>query len=164
MMPAEYSYAWTNLRECLHTLTGCFTGAQESHLTMGQFHGIITLDSGETRRVIIPECVQIPLGIATTYLLADSANLLAGHQYINHVSKPKLKFKGGGTYMMSVTRGHKIIHILLTPADQETPHRVIYLHLDEPYDPPPYEIKQRPIPVFKPSESIGLYLASPVCL
>jgi hypothetical protein len=24
MMPAEYSYAWTNLRECLHTLTGLF--------------------------------------------------------------------------------------------------------------------------------------------
>jgi hypothetical protein len=37
---------------------------------------------------------------------------------------------------MSVTKGHKIINILPTPADQETPHRVIYLHLDEPYDPP----------------------------
>jgi hypothetical protein len=39
---------------------------------------------------------------------------------------------------MSVTKGHKIIHILPTPADQETPHRIIYLHLDEPYDPPTY--------------------------
>jgi hypothetical protein len=138
MMPAEYTYAWTNLRECLHTLMGCFTGAQESHLTMGQFHGIITLDSGETRRVIIPECVQIPPGIATTYLLADSAYLLAGHQYISHLSKPKLKFKGGGTYTMSFTKGHKIIHILPTSTEQETAHRVIYLHLDEPYDPPTY--------------------------
>ncbi len=26
MMPAECHYAWTNLRECLHTLTGCFSG------------------------------------------------------------------------------------------------------------------------------------------
>ncbi len=138
MMPAEYTYAWTNLCECLHTLTGCFAGTQESHLTMGEFHGIITLDSGETRRVIIPECVQVPLGIATTYLLADSAYLLAGHQYISHLSKPKLRFKGGGTYTMSVTKGHKIIHLLPTTADQETPHRVIYLHLDEPYDPPTY--------------------------
>jgi hypothetical protein len=24
MLPEEYTYAWTNLRECLHTLTGCF--------------------------------------------------------------------------------------------------------------------------------------------
>jgi hypothetical protein len=91
MLPEEYTYAWANLRECLHTLTGCFAGTQESNLQIGEFHGIITLDSGETRRVIIPECIQIPPGLATTYLLADSAFLLAGHQYVSHLSKPKLK-------------------------------------------------------------------------
>ena len=85
----------------------------------------------------LTECVQISPGLATTYLLADSAFLLAGHQYVSHLSKLKLKFKGGGTYTMSVTRGHKIIHILPTASNQETPHRVIYL-LDEPYDPPTY--------------------------
>jgi hypothetical protein len=85
MMPAQYSYSWKNLRECLHTLTGCFAGTQEPHLTIGEFHGIITLDSGETRRAIIPECVQVPPSIATTYILADSAYLLAGHQYVSHL-------------------------------------------------------------------------------
>jgi hypothetical protein len=28
MMPAKYSYAWKNLRDCLHTLTGCFAGQE----------------------------------------------------------------------------------------------------------------------------------------
>jgi hypothetical protein len=39
---------------------------------------------------------------------------------------------------MSVTRGHKIIKILPTNAAQETPHRIIYFHRDEPYDPPTF--------------------------
>ena len=37
---------------------------------------------------------------------------------------------------MSVTKGHKLIRILPTPANQETAHRKIYVHLDEPYDSP----------------------------
>jgi hypothetical protein len=86
MMPAEYSYAWKNLRDCLHTLTGCFAGQEESNLQIGEFHGIITLDSGETRRVIIPECVQTPKGVSNTNLLADTAFLMAGHKYISHLS------------------------------------------------------------------------------
>ena len=53
MLPEEYTYAWTNLRECLHTLTGCFAGSQESNLQIGEFHGIITLDSGETRSLSV---------------------------------------------------------------------------------------------------------------
>ncbi len=39
---------------------------------------------------------------------------------------------------MSVTRGHNIIKILPTPATIENPHKKIYLHLDEPYDPPTF--------------------------
>jgi hypothetical protein len=136
MMPAAYNYAWKNLRDCLHTLTGCFAGQEESNLKIGEFHGIITLDSGEKRRVIIPECVQTPIGVSNTNLLADTAFLMAGHKYISHLSAPKLKFEGGGTYTMSVTRGHKIIKILPTHANVETPHKTIYLHLDELYDPP----------------------------
>ena len=138
MMPAECHYAWTNLRECLHVLTGCFSGQTESNLQIGEFHGIITLDSGETRRAIIPECIQIPPGMSNTYLLADTAFLMAGHKYTSHLSAPKLKFAGGGIYTMSVTRGHKIIKILPTNATQETPHRIIYFHRDEPYDPPTF--------------------------
>jgi hypothetical protein len=47
MLPADYSHAWANLRECLHTLTGCFSGQSESNLLIGEFHGILTLDSKE---------------------------------------------------------------------------------------------------------------------
>ncbi len=36
MMPAQYTFAWTNLRECLHTLTGCFSGQAESNLQIGE--------------------------------------------------------------------------------------------------------------------------------
>ena len=138
MLPEEYPYAWTNTRECLHILTGCFSGHTESNLKIGEFHGIITLDSGETRRVIIPESIQIPQGMSNTYLLADTAFLMAGHTYVSHLSQPKLKFNKGGTYTMSVTKGHKIIRILPTPANIETPHKTIYFHLDEPYDPPTF--------------------------
>jgi hypothetical protein len=136
MMPADFSYAWTNVRPSLHTLTGCFAGQSESDLQMEEFHGIITLDSGETRRAIIPECVQIPHGLSNTNLLANTAYLMAGHKYVSHLSQPKLRFAGGGTYTISVTRGHNIIKILPAPANIETPHKKIYLHLDEPYDPP----------------------------
>jgi hypothetical protein len=80
MMPAAYSYAWTNVRDCLHALTGCFTGHAESHLQIGEFHGIITLDNGETIRAIIPECIQVPNDVSHTCLLADTAFLMAGHQ------------------------------------------------------------------------------------
>ncbi len=138
MLPAEYASAWANLRECLHTLTGCFSGHTEKNFMIGEFHGILTMDSGETGKVIIPECIQIPPGLSNTYLLADSAFLMAGHQYMSHLSKPKLKFKGGGSYTMSVTRGHKLITILPIRANSETTHRQIYLHNNEPYDPPTY--------------------------
>jgi len=162
MMPAQYSYAWRNLRDCLHSLAGCFTGQTESHLQIGEFHGIITLDSGETRRAIIPECIQIAPGVSNTYLLADTAFLMAGHKYISHLSAPKLKFSGGGTYTMSVEKGHKIIKILPTIATQDTPHKTIYLHNDEPYD-LPHLHQQHPLPMFQPTKcphTISIYLAS----
>jgi hypothetical protein len=47
MLPAEYTHAWTNVGECLHTLTGCFAGQSETNLMIGEFHGILTLDSQE---------------------------------------------------------------------------------------------------------------------
>ena len=99
---------------------------------IGEFHGIITLDSQETIRVIIPEYIQIPKGLSNTYLLSDSAFLMAGQTYVSHLSKPKLRFKGGGTYTMSVTRGHKLITVMPTHAEEDTPHRTVYLHLNEP--------------------------------
>jgi hypothetical protein len=37
MLPVEYASAWANLRECLHTLTGCFSGHTEKNLVIGEF-------------------------------------------------------------------------------------------------------------------------------
>ncbi len=45
--------AWTNLRPCLYSITGCFRGERHTDLQMGQFHGIVTLDSGKAVRVIM---------------------------------------------------------------------------------------------------------------
>ena len=39
---------------------------------------------------------------------------------------------------MSVTKGHMLISVLPTHADKETTHRKVYLHEDEPYDPPTF--------------------------
>ncbi len=39
---------------------------------------------------------------------------------------------------MSVIRGHKILHIKPISADKETAHAVLYMHVDEPYDPPTF--------------------------
>jgi hypothetical protein len=138
MLPADYTHAWTNLRECLHTLTVCFSGHSESNLMIGEFHGILTLYSQETIRVIIPECIQIPKGLSNTYLLSESTFLMTEHTYISHLSKPKLRLKGGGAYTMSVTRGHKLITILPTNANEETAHRQVYLHASKSYDPPAF--------------------------
>jgi hypothetical protein len=60
MFPDTYPWAWRNLRQCLYSISGCFTGERHSNLQMGEFHGILTLDSGETIRVIIPESVSLP--------------------------------------------------------------------------------------------------------
>ena len=138
MMPAQYTHAWTNSRPCLHTLTGCFNGQSESNLMIGEFHALLTLDSGEIKRIIIPECVQIPEGMSSTNLLADTAFLMAGHKYVSDLQHPKLRFKGGGSYTMSVVRGHKIIKVFPIAAEQDTTHATIYMHLDEPYDPPTF--------------------------
>ncbi len=73
----------------------------------------MTLDSGESVRVIIPEAVQIPIGTAHINLLANTAFLLAGHKFISDLRQPKLKFQGGGQYTMSVIQGHNVFTILL---------------------------------------------------
>ena len=39
---------------------------------------------------------------------------------------------------MSVTKGHMLMSVLPTHANKETTHRQVYLHNDEPYDPPTF--------------------------
>jgi hypothetical protein len=56
MLPSQFEFAWTNLTPCLHTIEGCFKGGGTNKSTqIGEFHALITLNSGETRRLIIPQ-------------------------------------------------------------------------------------------------------------
>ena len=138
MFTGSVTSAWTNLRPCLNSISGCFSGERHSDLQMGQFHAIMTLDSGEAVRVVVPESVFIPTGLSHSCLLANTPFLMAGHQYINDLYSPVLKFKGGGKCTLSVQQGHHILRIIPTDATKTTQHRTIYLHNDEPYDPPTF--------------------------
>ena len=112
MMPAQFDFAWTSLQKCLHTVEGCFKGARtDDNTQMGEFHALITLDSGEIRRAIIPQAIALPKHIANSYLLATTPFLIAGHRYSCHLERPKIYLKGGGIQTMNVIRGHQIIQI-----------------------------------------------------
>jgi hypothetical protein len=57
-MPGQFVFAWTELKPCLHTIEGCFKGVETDKDTqMGEFHALMTLDSGEVRRAIIPQAI-----------------------------------------------------------------------------------------------------------
>jgi hypothetical protein len=43
----------------MYEIGGCFAGISYSDLQTGEFHGIATLDSGETVRLVIPESVKL---------------------------------------------------------------------------------------------------------
>ncbi len=105
---------------------------------MGEMHALITLDSGEVRRVIIPQAIALPRGMANSYLLAVTPFLIADHKYTCRLDQPRLQFKGGGTYTMDVNKGHHILNITPIKALTDTPHKEILLHRREPYDPPTF--------------------------
>ena len=105
---------------------------------MGEMHALITLDNGEVRRLMIPQAIAVPQGIANSYLLAATPFLIAGHRYTCNLQQPKLHFRGGGTYTMNVVRGHHTIQITPTDANIQTPHKTILMHNQEPYDPPTF--------------------------
>jgi hypothetical protein len=138
MISSEPSWAWTNLRECMYNIGGCFSGPTFKDLQVGEYHGALTLDTGETVRIIIPEAVQIPAHLSHSNLLANTPYLMAGHKFLSDLHKPKLKFKGGGQHTLTVNKGHNIFHVLSLSPTKETNHRTIYLHLDQPYDPPTF--------------------------
>jgi hypothetical protein len=127
MLSSEPTWAWTNLRDCMFNLGGCFAGPTIKNLQMG-----------ETVRTIIPEAVQLSNKLSHSNLLTNIPYLMAGHKFHSDLHKPKLKFKGGGQYTLAVTKGHNLLNTLPIPATKETAHRVIYLHLDQPYDPPTF--------------------------
>ncbi len=75
MLPAEYSFAWTNVRPCLHRISGCFKEGEHNENEIGEFHALLTLDSGETQRAIISEAILAPAYKTNTYLLSYLAVL-----------------------------------------------------------------------------------------
>jgi hypothetical protein len=113
-LPAEFSFAWTNVRPCLHRISGCFKGGEQDNNEVGEFHALLTLDSGETTRAIIPEAILASAATTNTYLLAHVPLLMAGHEYICSLDRPRLKCNDGGEYTMSVKRDHQIIKLQLT--------------------------------------------------
>ena len=139
MLPGDYDFAWTNRSPCLHIIEGCFKGGGTNKDTeMGEMHALITLDNGEVRRAIIPQAIALPPGMANSYLLAVTPFLLADHKYTCSLARPKLHFKGGGTYTMDVNKGHHILNMTPIHALTPTPHKEIIFHRREPYDPPTF--------------------------
>jgi hypothetical protein len=127
------------MKPCLHTIEGCFKGVSTDKQTqMGEFHALITLDSNEVRRVIIPQAIALPQDIANSYLLATTPFLIAENRYVCDLKAPRIWLKGGGKQTMSVIRGHHVIRMTPIDAHTTTPHRINLLHLREPYDPPSY--------------------------
>ncbi len=88
----------------MFNLGGCFAGPTVQNLQMGEYHGVMTLDSGEPVRAIIPEAVQVPAKLSHSNLLANTPYLMVGHKFLSDLHKPKLKFKGGGQYTLAVTK------------------------------------------------------------
>jgi hypothetical protein len=138
MLPFDFDFAWTNVSDSLHTISGCLKGTAEKYTQIGKFHALITLDTGETKCAIIPEAILIPSIRTSTYLLAHAPLLMAGHEFILNLYKPKIKFREGGEYTMTVRKGHQIIKLLPINAEKETAHPSILIHNREPYDPPTF--------------------------
>ncbi len=83
------------MRDSLHTISGCLKGTPEKYTPIGEFHALITLDTGETKRAIIPEAILIPSTRTNTYLLANAPLLMAGHEFIPNLYKPKSSSEKG---------------------------------------------------------------------
>jgi hypothetical protein len=98
----------------------------------------MTLDSGETIRLIISAAVELPTKLAHSNLIANIPYLMAGHKYVSDLYKPKLKFKGKCQYTMEFNKGHLVLKILPITANQPTTHQTIYLHDDTTYEPPTF--------------------------
>jgi hypothetical protein len=61
MISPESSWAWTDLHECMYQIGGCFAGPTFKDLQIGERHGTLTLDTGETVRIIIRPNPRAPL-------------------------------------------------------------------------------------------------------
>jgi hypothetical protein len=50
---------------------------------------------------------------------------MAGHEFIPNLYKPKIKFREGGEYTMTVRKGHQIIRLLLINAKKKRLHTIL---------------------------------------
>jgi hypothetical protein len=138
MLPGGFTDSWRNLRPSLMSLSDAFAEEEtQTNIQIGEFHAQMTLDSGGTIRVVIPEAVCLGNN-STTYLLCDTQFLLAGHSYISDLRKPQIQMAQGGTYTMDVIAAHKIIKLLPISAHETTNHRTVIIHLPTPYEPPTF--------------------------
>ena len=134
MFPLDHTDSSRNLRPSLHTISGCFT--QDAPITdfmVGEFHAELTLDDGETVRLIFPESLAMPNTSANASLVSDTQFLLAGHAYVSDLKAPKLVFASGGEYTMNVVEAHKILPLIPLPVSTS----VLLYH-----DPSPQPMKQ----------------------
>jgi hypothetical protein len=88
MFPLDFTDSWRNLRPSLRTISGCFTqDAPVRDFMVGEFHAQLTLDNGETVRLIFPESLAMPTDTANASLLSDTQFLMAGHSYCSDLSE-----------------------------------------------------------------------------
>ena len=86
MFPLDYTESWRNLRPSIHTISGCFTQDEPvKDFMVGEFHAQLTLDDGETVRLIFPESLALPTASANASLLSDTQFLMTGHSYSTSV-------------------------------------------------------------------------------
>ncbi len=120
----------TSFRPSLHTISGCFTqDAPVSEFMVGEFHAQLTLDNGETVRLIFPESLAMHTTTTNASLLSDTQFLMAGHSYISDLKAPRLQFATGGAYTMNVVETHKILPLLPISVQPPTNHRIIIMHI-----------------------------------
>ena len=55
MLPGAFTESWHNLRPSMISLSGTFDDTSINNIQVGEFHAQMTLDTGETVRVVIPE-------------------------------------------------------------------------------------------------------------
>ena len=137
-LPLEYEGSWTDLRPCMHRVSGCYDATPTGGLQIGTFHAKIKLDNAEEAHIIFPEALAMPASVSTTYLISDTQFLLAEHEYVSHLMYPKLVFKDGGEKTLSVEHAHKKLLIQPIIASDPPELRRIQMHPDVPYDPPSF--------------------------
>ncbi len=71
MLPSDFEFTWTNVRDSLHTISGCLKGTAEKYTQIGEFHALITLKSEVNELILANHMKLSPQG----YLSKDSIDI-----------------------------------------------------------------------------------------